>query len=94
MQTYRAHEASREAIELAFDAILQEKMKVRAKYGFRPPRTGRKTDAAGDDLVRCILACIPYVERSGVPECKGLSAICPPCTVEVVCAWPIRPCRG
>jgi ATP-dependent HslUV protease ATP-binding subunit HslU len=51
-QTYRAHEASRESIELAFDAILQEKMKVRAKYGFRPPRTGRKTDAAGDDLVR------------------------------------------
>ena len=51
-QTYRAHEASREAIELAFDAILQEKMKVRAKFGFRPPRTGRKTDAAGDQLVR------------------------------------------
>ena len=61
MQTYRAHEASREAIELAFDAILQEKMKVRAKYGFRPPRTGRKTDAAGDDLVRCILA--PFLSR-------------------------------
>ncbi len=55
-QTYRAHEASREAIELAFDAILQEKMKARAKYGFRPPRTGRKTDAAGDDLVRRLRA--------------------------------------
>ena len=29
---------------------------MRAKYGFRPPRTGRKTDAAGDDLVRSLSA--------------------------------------
>lgn len=27
---------------------LQEKRRVRLKDGFRPPRTGRRTDAAGD----------------------------------------------
>ena len=36
---------------MAFDTILQEKMKVRHKQGFRPPKRGRKTDLEGDALV-------------------------------------------
>lgn len=43
-QTYRGHEESREAIEMAFDTVLTDKMKSRQKYGFQPPKTGRKTD--------------------------------------------------
>jgi hypothetical protein len=50
-QQYKAHERSRESIELAFDAILQKKYKLRHKYGFRPPVTGRKTDLAADEEV-------------------------------------------
>lgn len=45
---YREHEPSRECIEVAFDDILQEKMKVRHKFGFRPPQRGKRGDAAGD----------------------------------------------
>ncbi|EFN59567.1 hypothetical protein CHLNCDRAFT_132902 [Chlorella variabilis] len=48
VEQYRAHEPSREAIELALDSILEEKRRVRLKDGFRPPRTGRRTDVAGD----------------------------------------------
>ena len=55
VQTYKRHERSREAIELAYDSILQEKMKVRHKYGFQPPRRGRRTDLQGDPLVRFLL---------------------------------------
>ena len=47
-QQYRGHEHSRESIELAYDRILQEKMNVRHKHGFKPVRTGRKTDVQGD----------------------------------------------
>lgn len=36
---------------MAFDTILQKKYKLRHKYGFRPPVTGRKTDLAGDEEV-------------------------------------------
>ena len=46
-QTYRRHEASREAVEGAFDAILQERMRARHKLGFQPPRAaGRATGPA------------------------------------------------
>ena len=55
MQTYKSHERSRESIEMAFDTILQEKMKVRHKMGFRPPKRGRKTDLDGDAPVRILL---------------------------------------
>jgi ATP-dependent HslUV protease ATP-binding subunit HslU len=55
MQTYKRHERSREAIELAYDAILQEKMKVRHRLGFQPPQRGRRRDAQGDALVRTLL---------------------------------------
>lgn len=58
VQTYKSHERSREAIEMAFDSILQEKMKVRHKQGFRPPRRGRKTDLEGDAPV-CITLLLP-----------------------------------
>jgi hypothetical protein len=51
VQQYKAHERSRESIELAFDSILQKKYKLRHKYGFRPPATGRKTDLAADEEV-------------------------------------------
>ena len=37
-------------MELAFDAILKEKMRLRHKLGFRPPRSGRKSDVTGDAL--------------------------------------------
>ena len=50
-QQYQSHDPSREAIELAYEAILGQDMKARQKYGFRPPTTGRKTDLAGDELV-------------------------------------------
>jgi len=55
LQTYKSHERSRESIEMAFDTILQEKMKVRHKMGFRPPKRGRKTDLDGDAPVHILL---------------------------------------
>lgn len=48
-EQYRNHEQSREAIEMAFDSLLKEKMRRRKKYGFRPPKTGRKTDLDPED---------------------------------------------
>ena len=39
--TYRSHERSREAVEGAFDSILKERMRLRHKLGFRPPKAGR-----------------------------------------------------
>lgn len=45
---YRSHEPSRESIELAFDTILQEKMKARHRFGFRPPTRGKRGEAQGD----------------------------------------------
>ena len=47
-QTYKAHERSREAIEFAYEAILKQDMKRRQKYGFKPPKLGRKTDLDAD----------------------------------------------
>lgn len=44
---HKFHAPSREAIELALDAILQESMKHRSKTGFQPPQQGRKTDVRG-----------------------------------------------
>lgn len=52
MQEYKWHAPSREAIELAYDSILQEKMNVRNKFGFKPRRTGRKTDLEAEPEVR------------------------------------------
>lgn len=46
-ELYRWHEPSREAIELAFDSIIQEKLKVRHKFGFQPIRLGRRGDVFG-----------------------------------------------
>lgn len=48
VEQYNRHEPSRESIELALDAILQEKMKVRHREGFRPPTRGRRGEAQGD----------------------------------------------
>ena len=45
---YRQHEPSRESIELAFDDILQAKMKARHRFGFQPPKRGKYGEAAGD----------------------------------------------
>lgn len=44
-QAYKRHERSREAIEMAYESILNQDMKKRQKYGFKPPKLGRKTDA-------------------------------------------------
>ena len=52
VEQYKGHEASRESIELAFDDILQEKIKLRAKFGFKPPQRGKYGEAKGDELVR------------------------------------------
>ena len=41
-EQYKGHEPSRESIELAFDSILGSSIKFRNKYGFRPPKTGRR----------------------------------------------------
>lgn len=43
-EQYKQHEPSRESIELAFDTILKSKMKIRHKYGFQPPKTGKRSD--------------------------------------------------
>lgn len=51
LQEYKAHEKSRESIEMALDEILKQKMKIRHKYGFRPPKSGRRTDVEGDPTV-------------------------------------------
>ncbi len=51
LQEFKAHGRSREAIEMAFDAILKQKMKVRHKYGFKPPKSGRRSDVEGDPTV-------------------------------------------
>lgn len=47
LEEYRWHEPSREAIELAFEAIMQERLEARNKLGYRPPRTGKRGEAAG-----------------------------------------------
>jgi len=46
-ERHRGHAPSREAVERAFDALLQEHLQGRARHGFRPPSTGRRTDARG-----------------------------------------------
>lgn len=47
-EQYKWHEPSRESIELAYDQIIKEKMQARQKFGFKPPRTGRRKDAIGE----------------------------------------------
>ena len=51
LQEYKAHDKSRESIEMALDEILKQKMKIRHKYGFKPPKSGRRTDVEGDPTV-------------------------------------------
>lgn len=48
VQEFKAHDKSRESIEMALDEILKQKMKIRHKYGFKPPKSGRRTDVEGD----------------------------------------------
>eukprot|EP00879_Flechtneria_rotunda_P027640 GHRR01029617.1.p1 GENE.GHRR01029617.1~~GHRR01029617.1.p1 ORF type:complete len:246 (+),score=39.37 GHRR01029617.1:210-947(+) len=50
-EQYKWHEPSREAIEMAFDGLLQRHLKGRFKFGFRPPRTGRRSDVLGEQRV-------------------------------------------
>ena len=67
MQEFKAHDKSRESIEMALDEILKQKMKIRHKYGFKPPKSGRRTDVEGDPTVSqapeacsfCVLAISP-----------------------------------
>lgn len=65
---YSAHEPSRESIELAFDDILQEKMKVRHRFGFRPPTRGKYGEAKGDPLKQSIWQIIRSKFESSVPS--------------------------
>ena len=51
VQEFKAHDKSRESIEMALDEILKQKMKIRHKYGFKPPKSGRRTDVEGDPTV-------------------------------------------
>ena len=51
VQEFKAHDKSRESIEMALDDILKQKMKIRHKYGFKPPKSGRRTDVEGDPTV-------------------------------------------
>lgn len=51
LQEFKAHDKSRESIEMALDEILKQKMKIRHKYGFKPPKSGRRTDVEGDPTV-------------------------------------------
>ncbi|GAB4816192.1 hypothetical protein N2152v2_003238 [Parachlorella kessleri] len=48
VEQYKAHEPSREAIELAYEKVLAEHMKRRKEGGFRPPQKGRRGDVRGD----------------------------------------------
>lgn len=48
-EQYQGHEPSREAIELAYEAIMEQDLKDRRKYGFQPPSSGRKSDLRGDE---------------------------------------------
>eukprot|EP00210_Caulerpa_lentillifera_P007570 g7230.t1 len=47
-ETYRHHDPSREAIELAFDAVLEEHIQKRKKYGFQPAKLGQKNKDMSD----------------------------------------------
>ena len=60
VQAYKRHERSREAIEMAYESILAQDMKKRQKYGFKPPKMGRRTDAQADAEVRARLYPVPY----------------------------------
>ena len=59
VQEYKAHDRSRESIEMALDEILKQKMKIRHKYGFKPPKSGRRSDVEGDPTVRLEL-CVQF----------------------------------
>eukprot|EP00877_Chromochloris_zofingiensis_P009418 jgi/Chrzof1/472/Cz01g17020.t1 len=50
-EQYKLHEPSKDAIELAFDTVLQEKLKRRHKFGFKPPKTGSRKDVVGEERI-------------------------------------------
>lgn len=54
-EEFKAHDKSRESIEMALDEILKQKMKIRHKYGFKPPKSGRRTDVEGDPTRKNLL---------------------------------------
>ena len=95
-QTYKAHERSREAIELAYDSILQEKMKVRHKFGFQPPQRGRRRDLQADPLVSS-LPDIPTLQHASLWNTDagpvlliGLALYWQLCTVSHCRSWPLQ----
>ena len=79
VQEFKAHDKSRESIEMALDEILKQKMKIRHKYGFKPPKSGRRTDVEGDPTVSqvseacsfCVLAISPLA-LCFITRCFGL----------------------
>ena len=68
---------------MAFDSILQEKMKVRHKQGFRPPRRGRKTDLEGDAPVQLPRLPVPALLRLCILKYNTRTCLTP-CTEPVV----------
>jgi hypothetical protein len=74
LQTYKAHERSREAIELAYEAILKQDMKRRQKYGFKPPKLGRKTDLEAD-VVCDLRPSLSMIQRQP-PDNHGQALLC------------------
>lgn len=81
LQEFKAHGRSREAIEMAFDAILKQKMKVRHKYGFKPPKSGRRSDVEGDPTVS--LHSWSYSDAHTNYACCRFS--CGPCKLHAHC---------
>lgn len=67
-EQYKQHEPSRESIELAFDSILQTSIKFRHKFGFKPPKTGRRTDASGDPEKISIIGKVKEAFEPSVPS--------------------------
>ena len=47
---------------MALDEILKQKMKIRHKYGFKPPKSGRRTDVEGDPTVsQTLMEISPFI---------------------------------
>ena len=75
LQEFKGHGRSREAVEMAFDEILKQKMKVRHKYGFKPPKSGKRTDVEGDPTVR-FLFINTCIRLGGMPfVCAVVAAV-------------------
>eukprot|EP00884_Botryococcus_braunii_P018122 jgi/Botrbrau1/4994/Bobra.0396s0020.1 len=67
-EEYKWHAPSRESIELAYDTILQEKMNVRNKFGFKPRRNRTQDRYGSSAFLRKLLTSM----RGGIAGSKAL----------------------